>query len=95
MPQNAVVHTRNPHDGWLEIATGQDVSAGEVIGSVCWQVIPREYGSDEGYWLRIDTGSTDEFMLADVGEVVTTLAEHGHTLDPVSWLEIADLRLEG
>lgn len=79
-------HTRNPHDDGLDIATGQDVSAGRVIGTVHLDGV--------GLVLRFhdpDGRSEAEHLPDTVEETVQILAERGYQLDDASINEIRDL----
>lgn len=78
-------HTRNPHDGGFDVATGQDVSAGDVIARVYWD----DPGGDIGAGVVVKWHDGETQLPDSAAETVLMFLEHGYVLDASS---IEDVR---
>ena len=83
--ESVLVHARNPHDHGLDLATGRDLAAGEVIGRVWWDA---PAPATAGLVLRV---GSDELLPDHVDELAQMLAAHGYELTAQARADIEDL----
>ena len=89
-------HLRNLHDSGFDIAVGQDVTAGAVIGKIGWDDTPGNPGlvltilEEPG---RLGTG--DEVLLPDgANDAFAMLIRRGYALDESSKDDVKSLSIE-
>lgn len=81
-------HTRNGHDDSYDIATGNDVASGTVIGSITWD----DQDSDAGLVLRWhddeDPDASETELADDAAEAIMMITRAGYELDSASRRDI-------
>ncbi|WP_028058335.1 hypothetical protein [Candidatus Solirubrobacter pratensis] len=88
-----LAHLRNPHDGGYDIATGRDISMGDVVGHIYWDD-PGDGTGNAGLVIRwADDDEYGPFEMPDSAEEAVSLIEaHGYELDVDSRQDIAALK---